>query len=340
MQRPSEKRMTARKVRTCVLQAAHHRSAPAKRSLYAAAAILAMAGAVAAILLLISCAGSSGTTEIRPEGYTLSSDTAVVFSNADAVVQTIREALTRHDYRITIRFQAQGEYMGDISPLISDLMNAALTHTGSPIQGDYLRYQYGGYTVSYSHEAIEDGWSYEAIIEPDYYTTPEQETAVDTEVQNILKRLHFTRKTTDAEKVAAIYRYVCDTVQYDTVHAKNEQHHLKTTAYAALVQKRAVCQGYCVAMYRLLLAAGVDCRILTGSGIYENGESEYHSWNLVCIDGEWYNMDVTWDVQDETEDYYLKADASFKNHIRDAQFDTEAFRSFYPMAASDYEPEA
>ena len=60
---------------------------------------------------------------------------------------------------------------------------------------------------------------------------------------------------------------------------------LKYTAYAAMINKTAVCQGYASLLYRLLLECGVDCRVVTG---YGNGGR--HAWNIVEVDGKYYNV--------------------------------------------------
>lgn len=277
---------------------------------------------------------TGGLTESRRD-YAFSDAVNVAFSNADSLVDTLRGCLRRHDISITIRYRAEGEHLDESGAMVNELFSYAMENTDNPKEGDYIRYQYGGYTYSYSHEETDGGLQYKIRIVPNYYTTLEQELEVDKAVEEILDELNFHWYTTDAEKVQAIYTYLYDTVSYDTVRRNHRGYHLKTTAYAALIQHTAVCQGYCVALYRLLKEAGVDCRIITGMAEYE-GEAEFHAWNLVCIDGLWYNVDLTWDKALETNQYYLKCDASFADHTREAEFDTEEFRESYPMAEEDY----
>ena len=97
-----------------------------------------------------------------------------------------------------------------------------------------------------------------------------------------------------------------------------------------------MCQGYAAAVYRLLREAGVSVRILTGTA----GENaEFHAWNLVCIDGLYYNLDVTWDDVNGNDACFLKADADFPRHTRDEAFSSPDFYQRYPMAAQSYAPE-
>ena len=268
--------------------------------------------------------------------YELSEELQLTFTNADYVIEQIREGLQNRNQHIRIDFSTDHDHMGDISALVHELMECALFETDDPRQGDYLRYQYGGYELEYGYEEQDGNYQYHLTITPNYYTTLKQEQTVNDLVKEILGGMEFRRNTSDAEKVRRIYGYVYDTVEYDLVHRNNRQYHLKTTAYAALVNKRAVCQGYAVLMYRLLREAGVNTRVITGTLKGGNG-TEYHAWNLVEIDGVWYNLDVTWDKMMESDIYYLKTDGSMADHVRDEEFATEMFYAQYPMAEQDYE---
>lgn len=61
------------------------------------------------------------------------------------------------------------------------------------------------------------------------------------------------------------------------------------SAYGALVQKVAVCDGYSRAFAYLLRQAGIECTIAHGSS-----RGEGHAWNMAKINGSWYHVDITW----------------------------------------------
>ncbi len=61
-------------------------------------------------------------------------------------------------------------------------------------------------------------------------------------------------------------------------------------AYGALVEGQAVCEGYAEAFAYLLRQAGIRC--MTVGGTTDGGN---HAWTAVCIDGQWYYTDPTWD---------------------------------------------
>jgi len=71
-------------------------------------------------------------------------------------------------------------------------------------------------------------------------------------------------------------------------------------AYGALVEGRAVCQGYAHAFKLLLHFAGVENVIVTGRAGGVN-----HAWNLVNFgtktNERWYHVDVTWNDRDDAD---------------------------------------
>ncbi len=66
---------------------------------------------------------------------------------------------------------------------------------------------------------------------------------------------------TDYEIIRDVYAYICEHVTYDNIHVNDASYKLAHTAYAALVNGTAVCQGYAVLLYRMLMEQGIDCRI-------------------------------------------------------------------------------
>lgn len=87
-------------------------------------------------------------------------------------------------------------------------------------------------------------------------------------------------------------------------------------AYGALVEGRAVCQGYSAAFSYVCRLSGIQCITVLGTS---RGVS--HSWNKVLCDNKWYNVDITWDdsvsnFRDNlTWDYFMLSDMDIaKDH--------------------------
>ncbi len=98
-------------------------------------------------------------------------------------------------------------------------------------------------------------------------------------------------EATELARETIIHDAVVDTVAYDFEAAEaDDSSHDAFNVYGALVRKKAVCTGYAGAMKMLLNLVGIECR--TAVGMSKNAG---HMWNQVRIDGDWYNLDVTWD---------------------------------------------
>lgn len=98
--------------------------------------------------------------------------------------------------------------------------------------------------------------------------------------------------------------YICQNTTYLT------QEDDGYTAYNALVEGRAVCEGYSRALQLLLDMVGVPNYLATGVGVDDNGSREGHMWNIVTIDGSNYHVDATWDDLD-AEDIHHYAHTYF-----------------------------
>ncbi|MCM1159328.1 MAG: hypothetical protein NC348_12660 [Clostridium sp.] len=133
----------------------------------------------------------------------------------------------------------------------------------------------------------------------------------------------------DFESVKAVHDYLIKNFDYD-------EHHENYLDYEGYLNGTMVCQGYCMAAFFLLAEMDIPVRIVTGSA--EDYETDAnHAWNVVNVDGKWYNMDVTWDDKggwrppDYT--YFLKSDADFYRHTREGRYDYDKDMAIvsYPM---------
>ncbi|MCQ2468032.1 MAG: hypothetical protein MJ166_10990 [Clostridia bacterium] len=101
---------------------------------------------------------------------------------------------------------------------------------------------------------------------------------------------------------------------------------LDQTSYSALVNRKSVCAGYAKAFQLLMNKLGIPCYYVSGKARKAAGSPwGPHAWNIICLDGEFYNVDITWnDSYDKSHKdivshvYFNCADAEFKsNHIPD-----------------------
>jgi hypothetical protein len=122
---------------------------------------------------------------------------------------------------------------------------------------------------------------------------------LDTKINWIIAKI-IKPSMTDFQKIFSIHSYIVNNVEYDTDnYFKNKIPYDDYTALGALIKGKAVCEGYAEAVAELLDKAGIENQIVTGpaNGIGTDGKSTWapHAWNLVKMNGKYYNIDATWD---------------------------------------------
>ena len=218
----------------------------------------------------------------------------------------------------------------DYNAVVAEVVNAALVHTGVPTEGDYLMWHFGGWEGEVFREQSGGNYLYRYELVMVYYTTNAQEKTLDDAVAELLYSLNLSGKS-DYEKVCAVYDYICTNITYDYLHLEIPSYTLKNSAYAALDNKTAICQGYANLLYRLLLEMGIDSRIIAGDTVGGG-----HAWNIVKLGDVYYNLDSTWDADANTRDYFLQNSEGFADHLRYIEYATSQFHTDYPMSATDY----
>ena len=144
------------------------------------------------------------------------------------------------------------------------------------------------------------------LCEP-YEHYREEVTAFNEAADAFLSELDLTLP--QAQLAMDIHDRLLDLVTYDKALAdrfvtQDDIYDYGYAAYGALVENSrgeahtAVCDGYSYAYEYLLQQVGIQAMRIGGFA----GETEdaliAHSWNLVCLDGEWYEVDPTWDDQE------------------------------------------
>ena len=214
--------------------------------------------------------------------------------------------------------------------LVYNTLGYAMVHTGVPTEGDYLQWQWAGWEAEISDASYNDTNLFMTVTYTmTYYTTAAQEAEMNTAVANLLEELN-VYDGDNYTKLKAIYDYICANVEYDHEHVNDESYKMQYTAYAALMDGVAVCQGYALLLYRLALELGVDARLIAGDG------GGPHGWNIAEIDGLYYNLDSTWDAGYSSYKYFLVCPDNFTDHVRYEDYDTDEFHEHYPMADEDY----
>lgn len=162
----------------------------------------------------------------------------------------------------------------------------------------------------------------------EYLCTAEQLAEVDRQVPEIIQSLELDGMD-DESKIKLIYEYICTHFVYDETETKY-------SAYDGLTSGTMVCQGYALLLSKLMWEADIPCRIIAG-----RSQNQTHAWNIVKLNGAWYNLDATWDGADKLDapmkwTFFLKSQADFTDHTRFAEMDTEEYHKSHPVSAESH----
>ena len=133
--------------------------------------------------------------------------------------------------------------------------------------------------------------------------------AAEKAAKNIIAQL--SPDMDDYEKLKFFHDYLILNCETDKNYA------FADTVYGALVEKKALCEGYSKAFSYLCNLAGIENVLVTGETYVA------HMWNMVKLDGNWYHVDVTWDKSDDQlhevfpdvvlYQYFMVTDAVIRN---------------------------
>lgn len=153
----------------------------------------------------------------------------------------------------------------------------------APNEGDYLdQNYYGGISTSAST------YFYSVTIETtglDYCTTLQQEATFENKLASLFATggpLASAKNMSDYDKVVACMNYI-----RANVVGKTSYDAIRHTAYSALCEGTATCQGIALLFYRMLRELGIPNRILMGM------DAGAHTYNIVMLDGKYYYCDAS-----------------------------------------------
>ncbi len=116
----------------------------------------------------------------------------------------------------------------------------------------------------------------------------------------------------DYEKIKEVHNWLIDNIEYDVNFESDESYSIS----GALIEGKAVCEGYARSFKYIMDELGIPCVLVSGTGTNSNGETESHAWNYVQLDGKWYAIDVTWDDPVVIGNGYVSADTRYKYFLK------------------------
>lgn len=112
-----------------------------------------------------------------------------------------------------------------------------------------------------------------------------QREACDAAVEAMVRDIRGNSSLTDVQKALLLHDRLAVHCEYNTENIDAQSAH---SMYGAMVERKAVCEGYAEAYDYLLSQVGIESTYCSSAALG-------HAWNIVEIDGKRYHVDVTWD---------------------------------------------
>lgn len=119
-------------------------------------------------------------------------------------------------------------------------------------------------------------------------------------------------KTTDEQKVKAIYDYITANIAYDNKLAANASTDYLPDIDRTLKTKKDICYGYSALFAAMLRSLDIPTKLVMGDSDYVD---VYHAWNEVYLNGKWVTIDTTVDAgfkQANKKTEMIKSSAKYK----------------------------
>lgn len=180
---------------------------------------------------------------------------------------------------------------GSFDDYVTDDRNDNHFYTSIGLDGDY--YICSGVAI-YKFKKIQDVVNSvtDKSVYAIYYFSYESSEEMQ-QVWDYINEIKTRFTGTDYDKIKGVHDFICINTEYDLSENDDYIHH---TAYGALINKSAVCEGYAKAYKLLLNAVGIESEMVI---------NETHAWNEVKLMGEWYFVDITNDDNNSCYCYFL-----------------------------------
>ena len=163
-----------------------------------------------------------------------------------------------------------------------------------------------------------------------------------TAIKNTTTKMNNAVKKMTGSTRYAMVKSIHDTIVNGTQYPANPDKatHNQHQAVGALVEGKAVCDGYAKAFKYACDQKGIPCLIVVGNATNNVGDKGTHAWNYVQMeDGKWYQVDTDWDDPQTKggnsksvlkHDYFLTAAVKNDKRVKDST------QKYPKLAAASY----
>lgn len=188
---------------------------------------------------------------------------------------------------------------------------------------ELLQFSWDGYEYFWEDEEEEKA---RTVFLP-YLMNEKTYREVKAQTETVIRQLcQSAAGLSDYEKEMLVYRYIIENCTY------NDETENTYNAYGVFVEKEASCEGYAKAMAWAMQEMGIPCMCIAGDNKIP-GEAG-HMWNIICIDGVYYDLDLTQDDMDE-EDVWIYGLVNIAGYWQRERFNI--YESYKHISVPDYE---
>lgn len=176
------------------------------------------------------------------------------------------------------------------------------------------------------------------------FNNKEEISRAEKEIRTIVEELKNTvdNLQTDYDKIKYVHDWIVKNTKYDETLSRNNRNNI----YGLLVENNATCGGYAKTFKYIMDKLNINSIIVQGKASQDERD-EYHAWNYIQLDDNWYGIDCTWDdpiIQGVSEEqkriyyeYFLKGQSVFDKHIRfDTFYGTDLKINYPEIMIEDY----
>lgn len=257
--------------------------------------------ALAMALSGVRAAGAAGWTALEP---------GVFDSRRPGYGAQFRE----HSLAERIYQTLDAQLTPDSQEIVVDTAGTIVTDENSEVLAACAAYQYDHPESQYamvSSARLGDGQVTLVITQTE--NSAQRKDALERAVEEFKVRFAEEMAEKDLpERYRFLHDYICERTAYDSRSANTvgEAVDPQHTAFGVLVDGVDVlCEGYAETFKILCDAVGLPCMLVIGEGrqgdAFAQPMNVNHMWNVVCLDGAWYSVDVAWDDGEPIRDTYF-----------------------------------
>jgi hypothetical protein len=132
-------------------------------------------------------------------------------------------------------------------------------------------------------------------------------------ITNPLIETAMKRSRDSYERLLYVYEHLQKHIAYDEAELKaaakgKSLHQNAHNMYGALVERKAVCDGFAAAFQYMAQNMGYRCVTVSGTSDHSAYGNIAHSWNIIELGGKYYHLDLTWDANHYAENHAYSYD--------------------------------